>query len=79
MLKKTAVLNFIRAKKQGRSFSEIQRFICDMNGLDFDKKNSDGTRRYRGYWCTNLIGYNGILKNNKIQKINNLWVHPNNL
>jgi hypothetical protein len=87
MLKKEAVINFIKAKKSGRTFTEIQRFICDMNGLDFDEKHPiTGARRYRGYWCTNLLGtgFNtwvsnskpGILRENKITKINGKWVYP---
>jgi hypothetical protein len=53
----------------GVSFSEIQRYICGLNGLDFDEmviqpawnsktKTTENRprRRWRGYWCTNLCG-----------------------
>lgn len=64
------VLAFIRcAGINGRTFGEIQRFICEMNGLDYDKRVNEisnwerktyvSKRKYRGYWCTNLCGTGG--------------------
>lgn len=81
MTKKQAVLGFIAESPTGRSFGEIQRFIVQLNGLNYDEfelvrdynhfptqVHSGRTieyvgpwkmnrrRRYRGYWCTNLVG-----------------------
>lgn len=54
------ILKFIAAKPA--TFSEIQRHICELNGLDYDERetsswynqNRPQRRRYRGYWCVNL-------------------------
>lgn len=61
-----AIATFIaKAGKKGRKFTEIQRFICEKNGLDFDERrkiswhNTRVRRRYRGYYCTNLLGLHG--------------------
>jgi hypothetical protein len=67
---KTAqVLSFIaKSVKNGRTFGEIQRHICEINGLDYDEmsvtrygmdEKSSPRRRYRGYWNTALCGTNG--------------------
>lgn len=63
------VLAFIRCGGiNGRTFGEIQRFICEMNGLDYDERVNEmnwgkntpvSKRKYRGYWCTNLCGTGG--------------------
>lgn len=59
---KDKVLRFIGAGcDKGRSFGEIQRFIVEGNGLNYDefeKTSWSGhwRRRYRGYWCVNLCG-----------------------
>jgi hypothetical protein len=58
------VLHFIGLhENRGASFSEIQEFICVMNGKDWDARDRHGMRRYRGYWCDYLTGpggpYNG--------------------
>jgi hypothetical protein len=56
------------AGRKGRKFTEIQRFICEKNGLDFDERRKvswDTTkirRRYRGYYCTNLLGLHGCFE-----------------
>lgn len=64
------VVEYIRCKgHHGATFSDIQRFICNLNGLDFNEKKMAPVwnptrqtiqdrlvRRYRGYWCTNLCG-----------------------
>lgn len=79
-LKRDKVLNFIReAGFSGRKFGEIQRFVCEMNGLDYDEMVfarewfaplrygygvtvfQEFKRKYRGYWCNNLCGTDGIL------------------
>lgn len=65
--KSVRILDFI-AKRDGTSFTDIQRELCRMSGLDYDRASlvqelgGDGlwrTRaknRLRGYWCTNLLG-----------------------
>ena len=77
-LKRDRVLDFIKkGGERGRSFTEIQRFVCRMNGIDWDEREKTVVvstplvpvvfdanlvprrkprRRYRGYWCTNLLG-----------------------
>lgn len=64
------VIEYLRCKGlDGATFSEIQRFVCSLNGLDYDEKvpglvwnsatktlQERPVRRYRGYWCTNLCG-----------------------
>jgi hypothetical protein len=62
------VVEYLRAKgNAGASFSEIQRYVCSLNGLDYNsmvlKPVWNGkevvkrmVRQYRGYWCTNLCG-----------------------
>ena len=59
-----------KAGLQGRTFGEIQRFVVEKNGMNYDEKkpevvwnNATGpthkikmVRRHRGYWCTNLCG-----------------------
>lgn len=61
-----AIATFIaNAGRKGRKFTEIQRFICEKNGLDFEERrkiswhNTRVRRRYRGYYCTNLLGLHG--------------------
>jgi len=59
------VYSFItKAGLEGRTFGEIQRFVVEKNGLNYDEKlvkrpwRKTEVRRYRGYWCTNLCGNN---------------------
>jgi hypothetical protein len=67
--KRAKILNFIRNSEDGRTYSEIQKFVCDMNGLDWDatclrsrwdaknqKKVMYLDRANRGYYGTNLWG-----------------------
>lgn len=82
--KKMMVLGFIADSPNGRSFGDIQRFICELNGKNYDEFEYDKDwrhqptpvdvvdgeysfkrvgpwkmfrrRKYRGYWCTNLVG-----------------------
>ena len=69
-IKRNAVLEFIRSKgPDGARFTDIQRFIVEMNGMDFDEMREENVwnsrndmitkvmvRRWRGYWCTYLSG-----------------------
>lgn len=69
-IKRNAVLEYIRSKgEDGARFTDIQRFVVEMNGKNYDERESRwdpvnkvvvedaGTRRrYRGYWCVNLLG-----------------------
>jgi stress response protein SCP2 len=71
--KKMVVLGFIAEATNGRTFSEIQRFVVELNGKNYDEmedklawdavnnctKVIGKVRRYRGYWSTNLTGYGG--------------------
>lgn len=70
--KRKAVLEYIRSKgPDGAMFSEIQRFVVEMNGHNYDERDSrwdpvnqvvvadGGGRRWRGYWCVNLYGVGG--------------------
>ena len=56
---------------EGRTFGEIQRFVVEKNGRDYDDRvafeswDKNGIkmitypRKNRGYWCTNLCGLHG--------------------
>lgn len=65
------VLAHIAKHPAGLKFSEIQRFVVEGNGLDYDEKVEEHgwgntkkmVRRYRGYWCTNLIANRGPYNN----------------
>lgn len=66
------VYSFItKAGLEGRTFGEIQRFVVEKNGRDYDsfaptssyvdktgKSRQIWKRTNRGYWCTNLLGCN---------------------
>lgn len=65
--KKQMLLDEIKARN-GMRYSDCQRFVCKLNGYDFDEKDSDGKRKYRGFWCTNLTS---ILK--KCKKVGNKY------
>lgn len=65
MTKTEKVVRFIRRAKNGRTFGEIQRFIVEMNGMDYDDHHIAFSRRngmvhqkrvrtWRGYWCDYL-------------------------
>jgi hypothetical protein len=65
-----------KAGLQGRTFGEIQRFVVEKNGLDYNQTTIDYrrsrrkstpaaytayiARKYRGYWCVNLLGVGGV-------------------
>lgn len=36
------------SRRDGMTLTEIQRFICEMNGLGYDADDGLGRRRYRG-------------------------------
>ena len=68
--KRFKILDFIcEAGGEGRSFSEIQAFVVQMNGLDWEERSplypyapglrthpGQSARKHRGYYCTNLLG-----------------------
>jgi len=65
MTKTEKVVRFIRRAKNGRTFGEIQRFIVEMNGMDYDDHHiafshrngmvqQKRVRTWRGYWCDYL-------------------------
>jgi hypothetical protein len=66
MTKSDQIIQFIReAGSTGRKFTEIQRFIVELNGHNYDEmevhthwftKKEIKVRRWRGYWCTHLTG-----------------------
>jgi hypothetical protein len=57
------VTDHLKKFPQGLTFTELQRFIVETNGLDYDEKDSTGRRKYRGYWSEVLSAsgtkYNG--------------------
>ena len=58
--KKQKVIEFIKAAgSKGLTFGEIQRFVVEMNGLNYDTIDGENRRRYRGYWCVILCGTRG--------------------
>jgi len=70
------VIAHIAKHPAGLKFSEIQRFVVEGNGLDYDEKvkgyvwtntgmKETMVRRYRGYWCTNLIASPGPYNDRK--------------
>lgn len=60
------VLEYIRANGPV-SFQDIQKFVCQMNGRDYEQRDARGRRVNRGYWCDYLTrtafygGKNGLL------------------
>lgn len=69
------VLCYIGMHPQGLTFSSIQKFICEMNGKNWDEKafeydpktkaRTRPVRRYRGYWCDYLTGPGGHYSGSK--------------
>ena len=58
--KKQKVIEFIKAVgSKGLTFGEIQRFVVEMNGLNYDQVDGSERRQYRGYWCEMLCGRRG--------------------
>jgi hypothetical protein len=70
------VLWFIgEAGSYGKSYSEIQEFICRLNGLDWNEKAWNGRRKNRGIWSTNLsCSYSGGLLYRFCAKLAGRWV-----
>lgn len=72
--KREAVIEFIRSKgPDGAMFSEIQRFIVESNGLNYDsyqpvyrngqwQETEQGLRTWRGYWCDYFYGPRGMFR-----------------
>ena len=54
MTKAERILRFIQESRNGRTYGEIQRFICTMNGLDYEERDVGGARFHRGVYGTNL-------------------------
>lgn len=66
MLTRDVVLAHIAAHPQGLTFTEIQRFVVEAHGLDYDEKEVINSwrvkqgdkpryaRKHRGWWCDNL-------------------------
>lgn len=83
--KKFKVLEFI-GYHQGVKYSQIQRFICKMNGLDYYAKrpalkyiNGEikeiSIRKHTGIWSNNLTnGKKSILKQYCVKNSSNLWI-----
>lgn len=66
-LSRQTVLDHIKAAPNGLTFTEIQRFVVEAHGLDYDEKvvskkwTTTGlkdikVRKHRGWWCANLLG-----------------------
>jgi hypothetical protein len=65
--KKVQLLEFIASKgDEGVTFTDCQRFACELNGFNFDEMQEERVwngsevvlqkrRRYRGYWCDYLL------------------------
>lgn len=55
------LLEFV-SRHNGVRFGQMQRFICEISGLDYDQMEvvtewggkKKTVRRFRGWWCTNL-------------------------
>jgi hypothetical protein len=74
--KKFKVLKFL-SSRAGTRYMDIERFICEMNGHNYDQKILRGfyagKRRHSGIWSTNLTcGRDSILKK-YCYKSNKLW------
>lgn len=75
--KKFKLLKFLTSQQQGTRYMDIERFICEMNGFDYDEKIIRGCyagkRKHSGIWGTNLTsGRDSILKKYCF-KSNGLW------
>jgi len=64
-LKRTMLLRFAALHPEGLRFSQLQRFVVELNGLNYDTfdvvrvwRNNQlkmgRRRRHRGYWCDYL-------------------------
>ena len=56
---KRKILEFIYSqRKDGARHTDVQRFIVeDLKGFNYDEKDDNGKRRWRGYYATSLYGY----------------------
>lgn len=95
MTKSEQIIEFVKASPSGRTFTEIQRFIVELKGYDYDEKTLINSwavrnkgakpkyaRRWRGYWCTYLLGGGigncygpGLLRLNGCKKVGKAWVY----
>lgn len=87
-----SILHFIgQGGRYGRKFTEIQEFIVRHNGLDWDARSPNfpwapslrdydkqTRRRYRGYYCTILLGgmhyHQGLLWTYCVKLPNGRWI-----
>jgi hypothetical protein len=71
-LKRTKLLHFASQHPKGLRFTDLQRFIVELNGYDYDtfdlvrvwdskysRLKLARRRRYRGYWCDYLCKSTG--------------------
>jgi hypothetical protein len=85
------ILEFIEDAKHGRTFSEIQEFIVTLNGRDWNDMTRCAwnsleesfrvpvnRRRYRGYYCTILLGgmhyHQGLLHTYCVKMPDGKWI-----
>lgn len=66
-------LRFISEQKDGASMSDIQRFVCTLNGVDFDQHKLESwsgkmVRVNRGYYTTNIARWNKVYLTKKNKK-----------
>jgi hypothetical protein len=64
-LSRYEVLKHIKNHPEGLTFGEIQRFVVEAHGLNYDEferftcvwnGRKISRRKYRGWWCDNLLG-----------------------
>lgn len=85
--KRQQVIDFIKScGTAGASFGQIQRFIVELNGYNYDEMQQVNKwdtasppvfkRRFRGYWCVNLgsTRRRGILQETCVFR-DGRWVH----
>lgn len=58
-------LRFISEQKDGAAYSDIQRFICELKGIDFDHRTLESwsgkmVRTNRGYYSTNIARWSKV-------------------
>lgn len=67
------VLQFISEQKDGATFTDIQRFVCQLNGVDFDQReyqkwSGHTVRLNRGYYSTNIARWRKVYLTKKDKK-----------
>ena len=84
------LLNFAKTQPDGLTFGQLQRFVVETNGYDYDERIKvrvwDGkdvvdrqVRRHRGYWCDALCGSSyygrkGILATHFVKRENKYFL-----